>query len=589
MLSKKEIERILDTGTAGEIAAEANKIDNLDLDLPVVSIYIVRNYTIEPLLPFIKLHFFNKGLKTDINIGDYDVLEQSFMSPLMSEHIQAADIVNLSLYMDTLDINCNNIFWSSNEVSERLNTLFDLARSNCRGLIVLNKFLLPLYSDVGVSSSGSKNNRYHSIAKLNESIDEYAAWHSDHCTVIDWNMLLAQIGAKESLDSRFWYTSKSPFKKGFLALYAGEITKIAAALKGRQQKVLVLDCDNTLWGGVIGEDGIDGIELDPHDYPGNVFYAFQQKVLNLYERGVMIVLNSKNNESDVFDVLEKHPHCLLGKEHLVGWRINWLDKIVNLKELAGELNVSTDSFVFIDDSHMECELVDKYMPEIKVIQVPKKLYELPDILLKGGYFDTLQFSNEDRQRTKMYRQSAARRKEEKRFENIEEYLASLEMISSIHEIRADEVLRVAQLTQKTNQFNMTTLRLSEEDVAMRVNNDSYTIYSMKVEDRFGGSGLTAVIFLLKEDVSIEIENFLMSCRVLGRNLEYNFISHCLRKIVESTGVTRIRAKYIATSKNSQVANFWGGIGMQNEDDGAYAANYESLHIPSTGYINVVED
>ena len=220
--------------------------------------------------------------------------------------------------------------------------------------------------------------------------------HRAQFFLVDFERIIRLLGEEKTIDYRFWYTSKALFKKDFLNAYAQEIVKIAKALKGRTKKCLVLDCDNTLWGGIIGEDGISGIKLDKHIYPDKLYYEFQQNVINLHERGIIIALCSKNNEEDVWEILDNHPSCLLKRRHVAAWRINWDDKSSNIKSIANELNLGIDSFVFVDDSPLECELVKKMLPDVTVLQVPQKLYTYPKILLHDGWFDTLHISEEDK-------------------------------------------------------------------------------------------------------------------------------------------------------------------------------------------------
>lgn len=585
------VDQILNNGSLGEINAEVSRLEKLNLDMPTVSIHIIRNYTVEPLVPFLKLQLYKRGLVAKISVGDYDVLEQSFIAPILDKNVVNADIVVISLHLDTFDIRNREIFWQSSEAISRLSKLLDMIDGKSRGVILINTFLRPQYSDVGITSSLLKNSRAHQVDKLNRIIENCVAANKEQFFLVDWNMLAAHLGAFETYDHRFWHTSRSPFKRGFLSVYGAEIAKVAAALKGNNKKVLALDCDNTLWGGIVGEDGLSGIKLDPYEYPGNIYYAFQRNVLNLMSRGVMIVLNSKNNETDVFAVLEKHPHCLLRREHLSAWEINWSDKVSNLKVLAAKLNVSVDSFVFVDDSPMECNLVREYLPTINVIQVPAKIYEYPDILLADGWFDTLFFSSEDKTRTEMYQQELLRKQEAAQFESIADYLASLQIVATIHLVRPNEVARIAQLTQKTNQFNLTTLRLSEEELDRRVKNESFAVYTMRAKDRFGDYGLTALLVMCEINNKIVIENFLMSCRILGRNLEYRFVEYCLGRATQNWGIVDVTACYIPTAKNSQVENFWGNLGFQLDQDTdtrQYSARYDDLCFPLTKYIEITE-
>ena len=350
--------------------------------------------------------------------------------------------------------------------------------------------------------------------------------------------------------------SRAPFRTAFLNLYARQISRVACALKGRVKKCLVLDCDNTLWGGVVGEDGLDGIKLDLNEYPGRAYHDFQKTLLHLYERGVLILLCSKNNEADVFDVLDHHPACLIKREHLAGWRINWQEKAGNIRSLADDLNIGLDAFVFIDDDPVQCGLVQEMVPEVTVLQVPEKLHLLPTLPLREGLFDTLRTTDEDRNRTQMYQGDSKRANTRRSFGTVEDYLASLETVASIHRARPDEFTRVAQLTQKSNQFNLTTRRYAEPDIRSFAEEQDRAVYSLAVRDKFGDRGLVGVLIATRAGTVGRIDSFLMSCRAIGRDIEFAMVSCCLASLRNVWGVEQWEAEYIPTRKNAQVADLW---------------------------------
>jgi FkbH-like protein len=407
-------------------------------------------------------------------------------------------------------------------------------------------------------------------------IREYVLSNPARFVFIDWERFVRLLGENESMDYRFWYMSKAPFKKAFLELYARELVKIARALKGKTKKCLILDCDNTLWGGVIGEDGLQGIKLDRHSYTGNIFYEFQKSVLRLHERGVLIAICSKNNEQDVWDVLDGHSDCLLKREHLSAWRINWNDKASNINGIAAELNLGIDSFVFVDDNPVECGLIQDLLPEVTVLQVPEKLYTYPPLLIRDGLFDALTFSSEDRQRARMYREEASRKHEQTKFETMEQYLSTLSLSITVHSVKENEISRIAQLTQKTNQFNLTTRRYSEAQIEALHRKPDWEVMSLFVRDRFGESGLTGVLIVSKEGNVGIVDSFLMSCRVLGRNVEKAFILNAFTILERTWGIKTWRAKFIPTLKNQQVADFWSDIGFQKVGEQAEGHTHYEL-------------
>jgi FkbH-like protein len=394
------------------------------------------------------------------------------------------------------------------------------------------------------------------------------------------------------MDYRFWYMSKAPFKQSFLNLYALEVFKIVRALKGKIKKCLLLDCDNTLWGGVVGEDGISGISLDRHSYPGNVYYDFHKQILRLHDRGVLIALVSKNNEEDVWEILERHSDCLIKRKHLSAWRVNWNDKAENIRSIAAELNLGIDSFVFVDDSPVECDLVRGLLPDVSVIQVPSKLYLLPGVLARDGLFDTLVLSAEDRIRSAMYQAETLRKQAEGTFTTLEEYLTTLGLEATIHLARLDDLARIAQLTQKTNQFNLTTRRYSVAQIEAFHHSSNAAVFSLNVSDRFGDSGLTGVLIALREGTVGKIDTFLLSCRVLGRNLETVFLDRCLVMLQKCWGVSKWFAEYIPSPKNGQTADFYSRVGFTviQEDSAVkvYQSNSDQRQSLEISYISVKE-
>lgn len=521
----------------------------------------LRNFTIEGIEPFIQYHCLKSGLKPQVIFGNYDMVHQEVLDRSSHLYSSSPDIIVSALYLDTFLPDGWRGSWIADDVMSRLGGLFTDIANNTDAIIAVNTFIPPFYTDFGISAVKDLTSHHNEVLKLNELIREYVLANPARFILIDWERFLRILGANESMDYRFWYMSKSPFKKSFLDIYAQELVKIAKALKGKSKKCLVLDCDNTLWGGIIGEDGLQGIKLSRHSYPGNIFWEFQKSVLRLQERGVLIAICSKNNEQDVWEVFDDHSDCLLKREHLSSWRINWNDKATNINSLAAELNLGIDSFVFVDDNPVECGLIRDMLPEVTVLQVPDKLYTYPQLLNRDGLFDTLTVSDEDRQRSELYRNEVNRKHEQTKFETIDQYLASLSLSITVHHVKDDEIPRVAQLTQKTNQFNLTTRRYSEAKIKALCHNSDSAVMSLFVRDKFGESGLTGVLIARQEgDIGI-IDSLLMSCRILGRNIEHAFVQHSLALIERTWGEKRWRAEFIPTPKNQQVAAYWPSIGF----------------------------
>lgn len=534
----------------------------------------LRNFTVEGIEPYLKYHCLTSGLGPNIVFGNYDMVRQEILDKTSHVYATTPDIIVAALYLETYMPDRSRTGLDAGTVMADLAGLYTDLAGSTDAIIAVNTFIPPFHSDLGIASSAELPSRYLEVLRLNQLIREFVRSNPSRFVLVDWERLVRLLGEDESMDYRFWYMSKAPFKKGFLDLYALELVKIARALKGKSKKCLVLDCDNTLWGGVIGEDGLQGIKLDIHSYPGNVFYAFQQQILALHDRGVLIAICSKNNEEDVWEVLEKHPCALLKREHLAAWRINWRDKASNLKELAAELNLGLDSFVFVDDNQTECGLIRDLIPDVTVLQVPAKLYTYPRLFDADGPFDTLSMSAEDRRRSQMYREEAGRRHEQAKYETLDQYLASLSLSIAVHHARPDEVLRIAQLTQKTNQFNLTTRRYSEAQIAAFAADPSWGVISLSVRDKFGDSGLTGVLIARNDGDCGTIDTFLMSCRILGRNIEVAFVLKALELMERTWCINSWKAEYMPTQKNQQVADFWRLMGFTEISRQEGQARYE---------------
>lgn len=580
-LSLPEIMAFVNAGEAAD-----NSLEN------GVSIAFLRNFTVEGIEPYLKYHCLQAGVKPKISFGGYDTFHQEILDPDSHLYSSPSEIIVLSLVLDQFVPDYCLPNWNGNVAIKEIESLFSLLMEKTSAIIAVNSFMPPLYADYGITNVADAEGRFFEVARLNQTIRAYVKAQLSRFILIDWERLICRLGEDESLDYRFWYMSKAPFKRAFLESYALELVKVIRALKGKAKKCLVLDCDNTLWGGIIGEDGLDGIKLDPHTYPGNLFYGFQRSVLTLFSRGVLIALCSKNNADDVWDVLDNHPHSLIKRHHLVASRVNWEDKASNIVSLAEELNLGLDSFVFVDDNPAECELIRQLVSEVTIMTVPTKLYTYPLSLMRDGLFDTLTLSQEDRVRSQMYQAESLRKNEACTAQSLEHYLASLELKAYIHEANNHEVGRIAQLTQKTNQFNLTTRRYSEIQIASFVNSPEHKVFSLTVSDKFGDSGLTGVLIVRHEDGIAMIDSFLLSCRILGKELETAFFRYSLKKISEEWGITSCLAEYVPSKKNSQVSDFWTKMGFKELSDNDGAVRFSLLLDASvyerTPFIMIVE-
>lgn len=342
-----------------------------------------------------------------------------------------------------------------------------------------------------------------------------------------------------------------PFTPVFFTALGTALARKIYAIKSAPHKVIVLDCDNTLWKGVVGEDGVMGIEI------ASGWKALQKLMVAQQQAGMLICLCSKNNEADVVEVFEKRPDMLLKREHIVSWRINWMPKSENVKALATELNLGLDSFIFIDDNPVECAEVQASCPEVLTLQLPIDC-DIPRFLNHVWGFDRLKATEEDKQRTALYKQNLERDHFAKESLTIADFLAGLALKVEISEPLPSQVPRVSQLTQRTNQFNFTTIRRSEGEI-QQLFQSGLECRIVEVSDRFGDYGLVGAMIFSTGDDAINVDTLLLSCRVLGRGVEHRMLTH-LAEIAKERGLSRVEATYIPTQKNLPALNFLDSLG-----------------------------
>jgi len=401
-----------------------------------------------------------------------------------------------------------------------------------------------------------------SISSFNTQAYEWASATSRR-KVVNISGFLNGYGSEHIIDKKYYYLSKFIINPAINSAFQNWFRTVLNAFEGKKKKCLIVDLDNTLWGGILGEDGIEGIKLG-NSYPGNCFLDFQQHIKESGKNGVLLAINSKNNEDDVWATFNNHPDIVLSKDDFVSYRINWQDKASNIREIANELNIGIDSIVFIDDNPAEREIIKQLEPQVIVPDFPEQPYRLVDFFLDdvyNKYFLPYSLTTEDQFKKEQYQANSLRESSSSSFTSIEDYILSLKTVISIERVNEFNVSRIAQLTQKTNQFNLTTKRYLENDI-LNLDNKSNLIFCASVSDRFGDSGITAAgIVIFKENEAI-IDSYLLSCRILGREIEISLIKTVINYIYEQ-GVKRIKAKYIPTIKNRQTEDFYDKLGFSS--------------------------
>ena len=322
---------------------------------------------------------------------------------------------------------------------------------------------------------------------------------------------------------------------------------------GLNKKCIVLDLDNTLWGGIIGEDGFNGIELG-HTPNGKAYVEFQKKLLSLWQQGIILAINSKNNFEDAMKVINEHPNMILKEEHFASIQINWNDKALNLKQISNEINIGTDSMVFFDDDKLNQERIKQEFPLVLTVELTKDPSDYVKILEELKEFDVLSRTEEDNKRGKMYTQQRKRKEFEETVSDLNQFLDQLNIKVKIEDSNEFLIPRISQLTLKTNQFNLTTKRYQEEDIQKFTLDDNFKIGCANVQDKFGDNGITGVFIIKKNDKVWNLDTFLLSCRVMGRGVENLILSHLLQD-AKKNGIKEFIAEFIPTEKNKPSSNF----------------------------------
>ncbi len=421
--------------------------------------------------------------------------------------------------------------------------------------------------DIRENRIKSLSERKHRYAWGNEwyQFAQELAENKRNVYIFDLADTISEIGRKQFYSNKMWYMSSMPYSRDGLNAVVTEIDRVLGSAFSSRKKTIALDLDNTLWGGIISEDGIDGIELSDHK-EGQRYYDFQRQILEMKNRGIVLAINSKNNLEDAEAAIQGHPAMLLRNKDFVIRKINWENKAINLKAMESELNITEGGFIFIDDNPIERETVKGECPEMLVPDFPEDTAELLTFA-ENIWFDycrPLRVLGEDLKKTQMYQNEAKRKQGMSESLSLDEYIAKLEMVADIHRMRESELERVVQLINKTNQFNLTTKRYTQAEIKAIAANPENTIYVACCSDKYGDSGLVSVVILIGDGVGARIDIFLMSCRVMGRKLEDVIINEIAAKYGG-----KLTGEFIPTAKNAPVKELYNRLGfeMVADDDG----------------------
>jgi FkbH-like protein len=393
---------------------------------------------------------------------------------------------------------------------------------------------------------------------------------ASNVVTVDWDWHAQSIGWATLRDERLWYLGRMRLNLTGLAILAQMIAGHVGVVRGGARKVAVVDLDNTLWGGIVGEVGIEGLALG-NEGVGLAFQDFQRELLKWHDSGILLALCSKNNPEDALEVLDKHPGGILRSEHFVAMRINWQDKAENLRAIARELNLSLDSFVFLDDNPVEREWVARALPEVLVPELPKDPVDRPSFLRGASYIQRIDVTSTDRSRSRSYRAANLRAQTRANAASFEGFLDSLEQELEIARLNSGSLARAAQMCQRTNQFNLTTRRYTVGDLEHLMADRNASVFTVAVRDRFEDSGIAGLAILRYRGDRAEIDTFLLSCRVLGRKIEEAFLAFLVESARQG-GASFLIGHYVPTAKNKQVESFFPNHGFRTVEEGAFCLN-----------------
>lgn len=537
---------------------------------------ILRSFTVEPVVPLLQAEAAIDGVSIEPWVGEYNSYGQDILDPGSGLYahrpdsvivaVQARDVAPV-LWSGFAGLDDDAVAREIEAVVVRLGDLIAKLRANSAASIIVHGLELPLHPNEGLATRGRAITQREAIVAINQGLRLRFEAMSD-VVLLDYEALQARHGRERFISEKKWATAKLPFSVDALAWMAAEWWRHLAVLIRPRAKVLALDLDNTLWGGTIGEDGLAGIAIGS-EAPGVYFRNLQRAVLDIVRRGVILVLVSKNNLADAMQVFDEHPEMLLRREHFAAMRVDWEPKEGNLRALAGELNLGLDSFVFLDDNPVERDAVRRALPEVIVPELGSDPSTYEAVLRSVGAFERFAISAEDADRTRYYADEAQRHELAASADNLEDFLASLDIRVAVAPIDAVSIARAAQLTQKTNQLNLTTRRYTESQLAEMLSVPRWRGYVLRSTDRFGDNGIVGVALTEALGEDCEIDTLLLSCRVIGRRIETAFISF-LADEARRAGHRRLRGSFIPTRKNMPARDIYrmAGLAPLGAEDGA---------------------
>jgi len=543
--------------TYSQLIAENRKLASQFSGEPF-QILIVSNTVVDNLKEFIEYDLRSQGINAQVETGSFDNLLQQTQDVKQQVLIVFMETWNLSpgLYTRT-DLNDGFFLSLEENIKQQIGTLTQNTRH--LPLVIFNTFNNILDCGLPFRATALKT----LANNLNQFLESLQV---PNLFIFDTRAIFQKLSEKEAFSISHFYHFNTLYSNSFFRIYSHYLKFVIFSLTGKAKKALIMDCDNTIWKGIVGEDGTDGIQMDYNSPEGRPFFEVQKMIVSLSQQGVIIGLCSKNNPDDVQKIIDSHPDMALRDENIVIKKINWEPKHENLINIARELNIGTDSLVFWDDSDFEIRLMSELLPEVLCFKVPEKVYDYPTFFREQlGWFFKREVTREDLEKTQQYKFEAGRKQEQQKFASISDYIRSLSLEIVIESHPNKYLDRIAQLSQKTNQFNLSVKRYTPTDITALMDSKNHEIMAFHVNDRFGNYGLTGLCIIRFQDTQAWIDTLLMSCRILGRELENAFMNYLISHL-KAKNIQTIRAEYIKTQKNMQIVEFLSKTGFQPEKE-----------------------
>jgi FkbH-like protein len=558
-------QRSLDLNRLGQLSKTiaARRDDLAATTLRPVRLAIAATHTLDLMVEALPGTGLRHGVLIDCYQADFGQTAQAMLDPASALHAFAPDLIWLAFDPAALGLARPRLDVEGGEQAVRaaldyVLSLRDAARAQGGAGVILQTLPMPPIGLFGSFDACQPGSVRWMVQRFNALLASGGPKAGD--LLFDLAALAEQVGLARWHDAGRWHEAKLPFAVDAVPLAADHLCRLLAAARGLSRKALVLDLDNTLWGGVIGDDGVEGIKLGQGSGVGEAFTAIQNFAQDLRSRGIILAVCSKNEDANARLPFREHDEMVLREEDIAVFVANWSDKASNLKYIAQTLNIGTDALVFLDDNPAERERVRQELPEVAVPEVGDDPALYVGLLAGAGYFEAIAFGDEDRKRAEMYQANAQRASEMQKIGNMDDYLRSLDMVCTIRPFDALGRARTAQLINKSNQFNLTTRRHTEADVAAMEGDPAKFTMQVRLVDRFGDNGMISVVIFDKGAEEWRCDTWLMSCRVLGRRVEEAVLAEAVAA-AKAAGAQRLIGEYLPTPKNGLVEQHYAKLGF----------------------------